>query len=495
MLRTTSILLMCGLAIALVACLVAPCAADDELQKLQVGEITITYPTGLEAQAKELAEAAKEVIPPRKQTFLKVRKALSDTDKVAQRITDLIRCPEDVDLARRMLSAFGAILDSVSGVFGDLRIYREGDVKASGGLQEGCWRVTYDAATDKFSYELGMESAVDERAAPKSAAFPVLVQSDGTFRTTDEASLQVFLQQVYDRFAQPVPTPVHEVTEAILRRRFNLHHPFARWFNEAAANWVMLKVASEVLPGTEKECRQACLPDPEDELLRGKVNLLAWEQVECSKQSRSEEERALSAASYKFATEALDRALRDQAPDTLAKIVGMLKSKPYADTEAICGAITEVTGTDFKSILLEYVPKHVREGLEQDQPKQLLAQAKDRMREKDYAGVVDLLTRVLEMAPCDTYARSNLALAMRETKMPKDESERQIKICAELGACGGELHLELTGSDDEAHYVFARIAQFGGEKSEARKHFESALKSNPDHEDAKAALKELGEDQ
>jgi len=94
--------------LALVAvCLILPlgyCAAE-EMKRLRVGEVIVTYPPDLEKEAKEVARIAGELLPPKLKQHKELKKKLSDTKKIAEHITTLIGCPEYTRDAEVMLDS------------------------------------------------------------------------------------------------------------------------------------------------------------------------------------------------------------------------------------------------------------------------------------------------------------------------------------------------------------------------------------------------------
>jgi len=459
--------------------------ASAEMQKLQVGEITISYPAGLESAAKELAKAAEKTIPPRREKFLQVQRAYSDGKALSKRITDLMGAPENAETPRWVISSYSTIFDAMSGMFDDLRIYRESDLRKSGGLSEGPVRLMLDAQ-DQF--QLKMDFSTKGGSLGK-AFMPFTVGDDGRFRTQGGA-LQEALAERYDRVTEMSPVPMHEAAEGVLVRELRFNHPFARWFNEGTATWVMLRLIAEVAPSLVADARRVSLPGPKESSVRSKVNLLAWPLDTFVPASVPPEDRVVVQADYQFSAEAVDRMLRDK-PEALAGIVGKLKGKPSPDSDAICEAITQVTGRDAKGILMEYVPDYVRTGLKDGAPKSLLDQARQKVLSREDSEAVKLLSRLLEITPSDYAARLHLACAMRKAGTPRDESERQIALSAALMSLQKYAAFDPVVPDAESEYVVGRLAQQLGDNARAKDILERVLKLNPDHADAQSALKEI----
>lgn len=456
------------------------------MQKLQVGEITISYPAGYESQAKELAKAAEKEIPPRRDKFLQVKRAFADSKALAKRIGDLMGAPESTETPRWVISSYSTIFDAMSGMFDDLRLYRESDLRKSGGLNEGPVHMTYDPRVDLFDLKMDFST---RGGGPSKAFMPFTVGDDGRFRIVGR-SLEETVAERCDRVTEMSPVPIHEAAEGVLVRELHFNHPFARWFNEGTATWVMLRLIAEVAPSLVADTRRISLPGAKESSVRSKVNLLAWPQDSFRPTSASTEDRLVVQADYQFSTEAVDRMLRDK-PEALAGIIGKLKGKPSPDNDAICEAITQVTGRDAKSILMEYVPDYVRSGLKDGAPKSLLDQATRKLLSREDSEAVKLLSRLLEMTPSDWTARLHLACAMRKAGTPKDESERQIVLSAALISLQRSGAFDPVVPDAESEYVVGRLAQQLGDNARAKELFELVLKLNPDHADAQSALKEI----
>jgi len=463
--------------------------ACAEMQKLQVGEITISYPAGYESQAKELAKAADEVIPKYREQFMQVERALSDAKGIAKRITDLLGCPKCAEIPTAVISAFQPVMPRLSGVFTDLRLYSECDLMKPGGFKEGPVRITYDPGTREFSSFLELESGA---AGSDKAFMAFAVRSDGTIRSRGQP-LRDFLSGWYGNPPLMALAPLHEAAEGILVKDLGFNHAFGRWFNEGVATWVMLRVCDQLLPSSlSKEVRKKNLPGEKGKAVRGKVNLLTWPQSDLEPARFSAEELEIGDACYPCATEAVDRMLKDKA-DALPKILAKLKGSRSPDTDKLCAVITEVTGRDAKKILLEYVPDEVRVGIEKGEPESLRKDAREKLRAGVYTGAVVLLSRALKMTPPDFNACLNMAWGLRKCGFGGPTSEQMIRIAAwELDTAKDKrVEVGFDRSDTEARYVIGRVLQLAGDTERAKAEFEQVLKTDPNHADARAAMKEL----
>jgi tetratricopeptide (TPR) repeat protein len=254
---------------------------------------------------------------------------------------------------------------------------------------------------------------------------------------------------------------------------------------------VELRVADQLVASRlSREHRKQNFAGRKEKSLKGKVNLIAWPLAGLESQCPSAEEEEISTACYSFAVEAIDRMLGDK-PGALAKVTAKLKGGRSPDTDKICAAITEVTGRDAKSILLDYVPDYVRAGLKSGEPESLRKDALQKLHARDYAGGAKLLSRLLEMTPSNVNARLDLAWAMRKSGAPRPESERMITIAVNVLQCSEVGRFELCASDADSKYVVGRALQVAGDKQKAKVRFDEVLRLDPSHADAQSALKEL----
>ena len=177
-------------------------------QKLTVGGITVSYPTGLEPQARELMAVCQQVIPPRREKCLAAARAFSDQKAIAERVADLLGRPDHADAANNIVSAIASVTE---------------------------------ALTDALF-------------------LPLIVRDDGTFRTPPGLGLAEWVAQPIDELVVGSAitlraAAIHQAAEVILDG-LGCDHPFTRWFSEGVANWVALQVVAQVAP----EYLQLCVP-------------------------------------------------------------------------------------------------------------------------------------------------------------------------------------------------------------------------------------------
>ena len=456
--------------------------------KLTVGEIVISYPRGLESQAQQVAEVCKAVLVPRLEEFRVMARSFSDSGRTARVLTQLLGCPESEETATTVIAGAGAVAALVEPMFTDVRVYREADLKASGGVSGGAISLTYLPAEDKFEFQVGFR--VSGPGGPKQPAeqsfLPVVVKDDGSFRT--EKGLAASVGEMLDALATEISLRVHlaaiRTTASLLLTQQCGGEPFTQWFSEGAAQWATPRVVAEIAPDYVQQCREMILPDAPSPQARARVNLLAWPLGEDPRPRDARDEECAYCA-----YELMGRLLRDRPAGTLATIMDKLKGQQPLDTEAILRALDAVLGGDSRSLLLEYVPEAVRMGLKEGRPAKLREEGYQALRDGECSKAVQLLSDALEMTPSDTDMRVNLAIAMRRSGIPKLGSERQIRIAAALAQARASREFSLQGkADDETWYVLGRIAQMR-ERTEEAKVLLGKLPAS--HADGQAALKEL----
>jgi tetratricopeptide (TPR) repeat protein len=481
-------------AVLIVVLLISFTARSTSAEELKKGDVTVTYPAGLEDKARELADFATKNLLPIRDQFRKMRKALSDTDKVSKRIVEWLGCPEEQKEAEKMLVLNLRVLDSVETLFTDIRLYRESDLKTGSGLSEGPAKLSYDQSSDCFHFQMNIWMWESRAEETHNAFLPVVLSDDGTFHCAEPLTKTAdnLLALCYSVLAI-VP---HEVAESMLIDRLKFYHPYARWFNDGVANWVNLRIVEEFAHDRYRTIEEHTMPDKEDKSLRSKINLLTWLQIVFMPgKSFADQTETNDPTNYPYATEAIDRMFRDLPSDSLGKVILKLKGKHCPDTDTICAAINEVTSRDAKAILLEYVPSHVRTGLAQHVDVALYDQSRRLVGEMDYAGIVRLLSKSVEIQPNNMNAHFNLAWAMRKAGEPKDRSEQHLKIVWGLAASKGRYNLNPFEQDEEAMYLLGRMLQHSKLSDKARETFNKVLESCPDHVDTKTALAELDKEQ
>jgi hypothetical protein len=459
-------------------------------QKLVVGDITISYPTGLDSQAQQVAEVCRTVVTPRLEKFRAIARSFSDPRSSARALTRLLGCPEEEESAAALMAEVGEVITFLEPMYTNVRIYREADLKASGGVSGGAVSLAYIPAEDRFQFQVDFHTTRSEgqdlRSPPRESFLPVVVRDDGSFRA--QQGLAAHMGGILDNLATPGALNVNFAVirlaaSALLIRRCG-PDPFTQWFSDGVAQWVTPRVVQEIAPDYAAQCREMLLPNAPTPEARARVNLLAWPLGEDPRPQDAKDEECAYCA-----YELMDRLLRDRPAGTLAAIMDKLKDQKPPDTEAILRALDAVLGVDSRSLLLEYVPEPVRTGLREGRPAKLREEGYQALRDGEYSKAVKLLSDALEMTPSDADMRVNLAIAMRRSGIPKQGSERQIRLAAALARDWADREFALQGkADDETWYVLGRIAQQREKIPEAEALFGRLPAS---HADGQAALKQI----
>jgi tetratricopeptide (TPR) repeat protein len=219
------------------------------------------------------------------------------------------------------------------------------------------------------------------------------------------------------------------------------------------------------------------------------VDLLSWPQRAFQNFRSPDFDPALETAQTQFSIRVISDLLDKNGALTLPRIMKEVNFNPNADTDTICAAIKKVTSKDFKSVLLDYVPADIREGIKSNEAPKLAKRAEELVAEKKLSDAADKLRKALTMNPHDANARLNLAWIERETGNRLD-SEIQIFVAARL-LTNGSHSFHLYGESIEGNYVLGRLAILMGNIEYAKKLLQPVIEANPDHADAKRAIDEI----
>jgi len=456
---------------------------------LQVNGLSISYPDGLEAQAREAAEAASEVLLPLRAEFAALRTAMAEPQAVAGRIAGLLGAPEQAGTIADNLDHFSPMSQALEGLFSDWRIFRRSELVATGGLREGPVSIVYDAQSDKLTWEVSFGS--DQRLTGR-AFLLLIVNAEGEFCIGDDHGLEEHIAHSVEGLAGFSVAALHEVTECAMAVGLGLHHPYARWFNEGVSNWVAFQVGREYAPLLAVVFLSCCLPTDADQPVRGSMNLFSWPQKTYANQAIPQSGEGNERLLYAASTELIQQVLREQPPDALAEIIGRLKSTRNPSTKAICAAVQATTGVDCWELLLDYAPEDVRNGIREGRAPALYSEAKEKALRGDYSGAIDLLESAIEIGPSDPDAHLCLAWALRKVGGREEEAEGHVRmVVALLRSSGGGRVAPCAAEDTEMIYLLGRISQHAGQLSRARELFGAVLQRDPDHKAARSALAEL----
>jgi tetratricopeptide (TPR) repeat protein len=478
--------------------LVRPAYCASDTQKLVVGNMTISYPEGLESQAKQLAQATQSALSTRRKLHNAARLAPTPENIAAycRAIIQALGMPEQENWIQGVLLQ-SKLQDLPETIWRDLRLYKPTDLKDNV-IKLDYVQLAYDPATDSVHYHFSMEVRPGA-AEPQDRFLPVLVGRDGAIKIVQDKSLDEGLAALFDSVEISMYVALtHEPAEALIVMpggHGGCLHPFARWFNEGAANWIALNLSLQFAPHLTKTLTAGMRPNAETKKLAARVNLLTWGQVMWAGPPTGAQDSALELACYACATEAVSRMLADQPPGTLARIMQKLKGRQAPDTNAICSAIRTVTGKDARAILLDYVPPDVRKGVLAGQSPALVRSAKARIAAGDFGASAQLLKRAVSMCPDHMEDWNYLAYASLKAGKPKAEVDGQIRMFNALSFARTAPYIFDYSEDPDWRYVTARYFQTGGNRDAARSEYLRILKSHPDHALTRAALDELDKQQ
>jgi len=455
-------------------------------QTLKVGETTIHYSPGMEAQAQELALAAEAVMPEIRSQTRQVSRYLGDTKGLAKRIAEMLGQPKAEASLRKVLQDFNpAYMDKVmAGIQNDWRIYRLADLRAGGPFTEGLMTVSYDSASNIVNTQMQFKATSGKMDAPPATFLLFIINDDGTFKYDRKKYLS--LADEMRSMPQGLNTmrtyTVHEAVEKYLADDRKISHPYTRWFTEGVANWVAYRLGIEAIPSLTGDMTESAFPQPDDPL-REQINLPAWVQYIYTGEINPDLDRA----QYRFATEMIRRCLEGQPDDALGKIINTLGKAPNPDTTAICRAIQAVTGVDAQALMQDYVPAQVKEDIRKNQlPVYLIMARRDEPQK-----MADMLTRYLQADPNNPLAHLRLAWALRKLGALRADTEQQIRLTCALGLSDEDLFQFSDNDEVEVAYIVARIHQLCGDTKTARTMLTDLLQRYPQHADARLALEEM----
>lgn len=470
----------------LVAAFSLSCRGEDAaLKTLSAGGVSVSYPPSMEAQANRVLQMAEKHVQPSVEIHKQMIALFADPGAIAEEIANLLGADEVQDKTRTRLLAYKQKSEALVACFSNLRLVETAAAVATGGVDAGVLQVRYFADTDEFKMGLDLNNAKPEIL--KRSYFPIFVNADGKIRAEDK--IPDMAVDFLGTSKAMLVAPVHETVAWLVTQQLGFYHPLARWFNEGVSAWVARRVLIKLDPSLTALADQVFLPSAASKRLRDKINLPAWPQASFRGSRDSDRDPALEVAHTQYSLELVTSILGANRSGALARIIGELKYESSVDTDAICGAIQEVTGTDPKKALSQYVPEDVAAGLKTGEPKKLLAQAEKLVQGKKWKEAADKLRRALQMNPADVNARLNLAWIERETG---ERADSEVQVFLAAGLLGQQKYsFHLIAPSVEGNYILGRLAILVGNLEYARKFLEPVLEAQPDHRDAKRALQEI----
>ncbi|MGI6295350.1 MAG: tetratricopeptide repeat protein [Armatimonadota bacterium] len=461
------------------------CEAADVKQMTTAG-ITVSYPAGMETQAKKVMEVAQSAIKPSLDTHRQTISLLSNVGALATDITQALGAEEKQDTAKSRLQMFKEKSEAMVGVFSNIKLVRKSDAVATDGIDAGLVQVRY--SKDKDEFNMVFEDKNLDQDKIKRSYFPVLINPDGTIRSEDK--LGQMAQDFLGAGEAMAIAPVQDTISYLIAVPLKLYNPFSRWFNEGVSGYLTRQMVAKYGSKQLNDLATSLFTvGPGAQELRGKVNLLSWPQAPYINKNPAVFDAKLEAAKVQYSIEAISGLLSKSGPQTLAKIMGQLNYTGNPDTDTICEAIKKVTNTDFKSVLLTYVPKNVADGIAANQAPTLIEKAEKLALEKKWDEAANALRLVLEMDPQNANARLNLAWVDRELG---DRLDAEWQVFLMAGMLEREKHsFHLFDGTIEGNYVCGRLAILMGNLEAAKQFLTPVLELKPDHADAKKAMEEI----
>lgn len=456
-----------------------------ELKQIKEGSITVSYPAGMEIQARRILAKAKESIQPSLDIQEQTIKLLSDPGAIAGNIATLLGCDDKKDEAQIRLKAYKTKSQAMVACFSNIRLMKTSDAVATDGVDAGVMQIRYDDKTDEFNMALSLDNVDPEKI--KLSYFPVFINADGTIRA--ENKITDMAMDFMGSSKAMLMAPIHDTVGYIIAEELDLYQPFARWFNEGVSGWVARHVIVKTDSRLASLANELLDVSPESKRLKDKIDLLAWPQRAFQNLQSSRFSPEIEVAQTQYSIQIMSDLLDKNGAQTLPAIMKEINFNPNADSNTICAAIKKATGKDFKSVLLGYVPADIRDGIKSNEAPKLTKRAEELVGEKKLVDAADRLRKALEMDPQDVNARLNLAWIERETGDNLD-SEFQTFITARL-LTKGNYSFHLYGDSLEGNYVLARLSILMGNVEYAKKLLQPVLLANPNHADAKRAMEEV----
>ncbi|OFX14428.1 MAG: hypothetical protein A2Z18_07910 [Armatimonadetes bacterium RBG_16_58_9] len=474
---------ICLATLSAIVCLAQ--ARADDLQRLSEDGITVSYPAGMQVQAKRVLEIARQSFEPSIRVHRETVSLLSDVSAVSKSITDLLGADEKTDEVATRLQAFKDKSSALVKGFSNILLVKKIDAVRDTGVDGGILKVAYTEQGDDF--KMALWSEFDNAEVVERSFFPVIVNSDGSIRS--EKDLGKIAEQFLGSGDPIAIAPIQETVGYIIAQQLKIYHPLSRWFNEGVSAWVMRRIVLQADPTLSALTDNMFSVSDRSEQLRGKVNLLAWPQFPFQNRNSPDYDPALEAAHTQYAIQLVSELLGDNGATLLPKLMNEISYTGNADTDSICKAVQKVTGQDLKAVLMSYVPEDVARGIKTGEAKQLASRAEAQIQNKQWDEAANTMLRALRMTPDDANLRLNLACAQREIRQ-NVESEFQVFLLAAL-LQQGKQPFHLFQNTLEGRYVLARLAILVGNLESAKAFLQPLIEQNPDHKDAKRAMEEI----
>lgn len=461
------------------------CSAADGLKQISGSGITVSYPEGMDTQAKRVMAIAQSIIKPSIEVHRQTVALLSDIDGMSKDMTTMLGADEKQDLAKNRLKSFKDKSAALVAAFSNIKLIRKSSAIAADGLDAGVIRLRYTKNNDAFNMVVEEQDVSPEKL--KRSFFPVIVNADGTIR--GEAKVGQLALDFLGAGDPMAIAPVQDTVSYLIAEPLKIYHPLTRWFSEGVSGYVTKQMVAKYAPKLNSLANALFSVSPKSRELRAKVNLPAWPQSAYVNRDPGAFDPELEAAQTQFAIEAVSGIVAKAGPQALPKIMNIVNYSGNPDTNAICAAIQKVTGTDFKPTLMSYIPQEARDGLASGEAPKLITKAQDLIGKKKWTEAAAVLREVLAMTPEDANVRLNLAWVIREFGQRRD-AELQLFMMAGL-LRQQKYSFSLYAPTVEGNYVVGRLAIMMGNLEFAKQSLQTVLKYKPDHADAKRAMEEV----
>jgi len=459
--------------------------AAENLKQISSGSITVSYPDGLQMQAKKVMAVAKSTISPALDVHRQTIAILSDTDAMAKDITQMLGADEKKDVAKLRLESFKNKSMVLVAAFSNIRLVRKANAVATNGIDGGAMQLRYSKEKDEFNIAFDDQDANSDKL--KRSFFPVIVNTDGTIRS--EAKLGQVALDFLGSGSPIAIAPVQDTVSYLIVEPLKIYHPLTRWFNEGVSGYVTQRIVAKYAPKLNTVAKNIFSVNTKSQQLRDKVNLLSWPQSAYISKDQNVFDPELETARTQYAIEAISNLMASTDTGALPKIMSNINYVGNPDTDTICIAIKKVTNTNFKTILMGYVPDDVRSAIASGEAAKLVVKAEELVKERKWKDSADTLRKALEMSPDDANARLNLAWIEREFGERKDSELQVFLVAGLLKQQNYSFHLFVYSI--EGNYISARLAILMGNLDTAKKFLEPVLAYRPDHADAKRAMDEI----
>lgn len=478
-LRVMTVALIIGLAFSSVACVAV------DMKQLSSGGITVSYPPGMEAQAKKVMAIWQTSVKPSIDVQRQTTTLLNDLDGISKDIAQMLGADDKQAPIKTRLESFKTKAQVHTAAFSHIRLVSKGTAVATQGVDASLVQLRYIKEKDEFTLVVDLQEVNPDKL--KKSFFPVIVNADGSIRS--ESKLASMALDFLGAGEAMSVAPVHDTVGYMMAEQLQIYHPFTRWFNEGVSGYITRQVISKYSPKLNSLVTSLFSVSDRAKAIRPKINLLAWPQLPYQNREKAVFDPVCETAATQYSIEVITNLLAKANPKVLPKIVSSVSHAGNPDTDAICAAVKTATNTDLKPILMTYVPQAVQDGITSGEAPKLVAKAEALVGQKKWQESAAALRQALDMTPTDVNARINLAWIVREFGQRHD-SEVQIFLTAAL-LKREKYSFHLYQNVIEGDYVLGRFAIMMGDLQLAKQRMERVLYYKPDHVDAKRAMDEI----